>query len=91
MAAKAKTVTLTSGVVSTFDLTGVKAGDRVDVSVHGGTVTAYVRLDGTDPVAAADENYPVLGGTTRRFSWLGNDVKVIATGTPVVTVARVGG
>jgi len=91
MAAKAKTATLSSGVVSTFALTGAKRGDRVDVTVHSGSVTVYVRLDGTDPVSAADENYPVLGGTTRRFSYLGSDVKVIAAGTPVVTVARVGG
>lgn len=91
MAAKAQTATLVSGTVSTFTLTGASRADRVDVTVHAGAVTAYVRMDGVDPVAAADECYPVLGGTTRRFNFIGSNVRVIATGTPVVTVAKAGG
>lgn len=56
MAAQAQSVTLTGGVVSTFTLTDCKRGDRVDVTNHGAG-TIWVRLDNTNPVAAADENF----------------------------------
>lgn len=87
MAARAATATLVGGVVSTFTLTEVDAS-YVDVSVHS-AATVYVRLDGTAPVAAADENYAVVGPAVKRFRMPRSGVvKVISAGTPVVTVSR---
>jgi hypothetical protein len=88
MAAKADTNTLVASTVSTFTLTDVSAS-HVDVTVHTSAVV-YVRLDGVDPVAAADENYPVVGPGFKRFRMPhGGVVKCISAGTPVVTVSAV--
>lgn len=78
--------TLASGVVDTVTLSAAKVGAPASIANHG-TVTIYFRTDGTDPVAAADENYTVLAGERRQITVPGSgEVRLIATGTPTYSV-----
>lgn len=57
--ANAKSGTLTPSTVATVTVSADGLG--IQVVNRTGTGTMWVRLDGTDPVAAADDCYVVLG------------------------------
>jgi hypothetical protein len=57
--ANAKSGTLTANVVSTVTVSADGRGIQVVNRTQTGVI--WVRLDGVDPVAAADENFTVLG------------------------------
>lgn len=57
--ANAKSGTLTISTVATVTVTA--DGNGIQIVNRSQTGTIWVRLDGVDPVAAADDNYAVLG------------------------------
>jgi hypothetical protein len=57
--ANAKSGTLTANVVTTLTVNADGLGLQIVNRTQTGVI--WVRLDGTDPVAAADDNFSVLG------------------------------
>lgn len=86
---RAAHATLAASTVDTVTLSG-GGGKRAELVNHG-TDVIYFRLDGTDPVAAADENEVLLGSERLAIS-LPSDgvVKVISGGTPTYSVIVTG-
>ena len=79
-------------VAATVDTVTMAGGERKRAElVNQGTDVIYFRLDGTDPVAAADENKVLLGSERLAIS-LGDDgvVKLISAGTPTYSVIVTG-
>ena len=89
MAVKAQTVTLVANTAQAITLTAHEDERHVDVTVHSAAVV-YVRTDATTPVVGADENFAVVGPGFKRFRMPGAGiVRIISSGTPVVTVSAV--
>ena len=81
--------TLVAATVDTVTMSG-GLHKRAELVNHG-TDVIYFRLDGTDPVVAADENEVLLGSERLAIS-LPSDgvVKVISAGTPTYSVIVTG-
>lgn len=90
-ASQAKTATLVNGQVDTFNLTGT--GDRLHIAVTANHKPIYFTIGnigetiGT-PTAGGDNCYVFDYQNAMDFHWHGTNaqVKVIAEGTPTITV-----
>lgn len=90
-ASQAKTVTLTNGQVDTFTLTGT--GQRLHIAVTSNHKPVYFTVGYpadtiNDPSVAGDNCYVFDYQNIMDFPWdgAGVKVKVIAAGTPTITV-----
>lgn len=86
---RSKHGTLVAATVTTVTLD--KDYDSVEV-LNRGTVDLWLRVDGVDPVVAADDTYVCVGGgfVILPVPTAGStDVKLISTGTPAYSVAGV--
>lgn len=93
-ATQAKTVTLTNGQVDTFTLTGT--GERLHIAVTANHkpiyfTVGYVGESIANPSVEGNDCYVFDYQNTMDFHWHGApvQVKVIAAGTPTITVMLV--
>lgn len=93
-ASQAKTITLVNGQVDQINLTGT--GDRLHIAVTANHKPIYFTIADfgdtpADPTVAGDNCYVFDYQNPMDFHWHGTNarVKVIAAGTPTITVMLV--
>lgn len=93
MASITKALTQTLVAATATDDTVVGQHSAIEITNHTSGSPLYVSIGATAPTVAGADFFVVLGGDTKRFSKQGGgktggtQVRLIAAGTPTVTIA----